>query len=90
MGRRVNGAVAAARSERLRELGESMAFEFHRRFIGREIEVLVEQSKGGWATGYSQHYIPVKFPAEGNLRKQMVDVMAEKATLDGISAMNSL
>ena len=78
------------RSERLRELGESMATDYHSQFIGREIEVLVEQSKDGISTGYSKHYIPVEFPAEGNLRKQIVGVMADRASFTGISAMNSL
>jgi len=90
MSNQVNGAVATERSERLRELGKSMALDYHRRFIGQEIEVLVEQSKGGLATGYSKHYIPVEFPAEGNLRKQIVSVVADRASLTGISAVNSL
>ncbi len=75
MGRQVNGAVATARSERLQLLGEKMALDYHRQFIGQEIEVLVEQSKDGLASGYSKHYIPVEFPAEANLRKQIVTAM---------------
>jgi threonylcarbamoyladenosine tRNA methylthiotransferase MtaB len=91
MGRQVNGAVAMARSERLRTLGESMALDYHRQFIGQEIEVLIEQSKDGRATGYSKHYIPVEFPAEdAGLRTQLVDVVAEQASRTGISAMISL
>lgn len=84
MGRQVNGTVAMARSERLRALGESMALAYHSLFIGREIEVLVEQSKGGLASGYSKHYIPVEFPAEGVLRKQVVSVRPVKATAEGL------
>jgi threonylcarbamoyladenosine tRNA methylthiotransferase MtaB len=90
MGRQINGAVATERSERLRKLSEAMALDYHSQFIGREIEVLVEQSKDGLSTGYSKHYIPVEFPAEGSLRKQIVGVVAESASFTGISAMNSL
>jgi threonylcarbamoyladenosine tRNA methylthiotransferase MtaB len=90
MGHQVNGAVATARSERLSALGKSMAFDYHTQFIGQEIEVLVEKSKGGLSTGYSKHYIPVEVPAEGILRKQMVGVVADSASQTGISAMISL
>jgi len=89
MGRQVNGAVAAERSERLQLLGEEMAFDYHRQFIGREIEVLVEQSKNGLASGYSKHYIPVEFPAEGNLRKQIVSVTPSEVTASVIHARRS-
>jgi threonylcarbamoyladenosine tRNA methylthiotransferase MtaB len=90
MGRQVNGAVAMARSERLRELGEAMALDYHSQFIGQELEVLIEQEKDGRASGYSKHYIPVEFPAEEDLRKQIVSVVAEKVSHTGISAVNSL
>jgi len=86
MGRQVNGAVATERSERLQQLGEQMALDYHRQFIGREIEVLVEQSRDGLASGYSKHYIPVEFPANENLRKQIVAAMPCEASASVIRA----
>jgi threonylcarbamoyladenosine tRNA methylthiotransferase MtaB len=85
MGRQVNGAVATERSEKLRQLGETMALDYHRQFLGRKIEVLVESSKDGISTGYSQHYIPVEFQSSEYLRKQIVEIEAAEATSLGIS-----
>jgi len=86
MGRQINGARASQRSERLRNLGERMALDYHRQFIGRRIEVLVERSRNGISSGYSRHYIPVEFPAQENLRKQVVNREATEATHTGIKA----
>ncbi len=83
MPRKVNGTVAARRAERLRELGDELSAEYHRKFIGREEEVLVEQDKEGSATGYSRHYIPITFPTDLPMRKQIVKVLVGQASADG-------
>ena len=63
MAGQVNGAVATERSGRLHQLGEALALEYHRQFVGNEVEVLVESVENGIASGYSRHYIPVEFSA---------------------------
>jgi len=90
MPRQINGAVATERSERLHALGESLALDYHRQFIGKKIEVLVEQHKEGVAGGYSEHYIPVEFPSQGSRRKQLVEVEVAAASSGAISGINSL
>jgi len=85
MGRQVNGAVATERSARLRDLGREMAVAYHRQFLGNPINVLVEQIKDGIASGYSAHYIPVKFPALQTQRGQIVSVAATEATASGLA-----
>lgn len=90
MPRQVNGAIATERSERLHALGEELALDYHRQFIGKKIEVLVEQQKDGMAGGYSEHYIPVEFPSPASLRKQLVEVEVASASGDSISGINSL
>ncbi len=84
MGRQVNGAVASERSERLRKLGDEMALNFHRQFLEKPIDVLVEGHKEGVATGYSEHYIPVEFQAAESFRGQVVRLVATEATADRI------
>lgn len=90
MGRQVNGAVAMERSERLRDLGEKMALDYHNRFIGREIEVLIEGNKDQTASGYSPHYIPVEFESPDAARGKIVNLKASVATAKGISGTISL
>ncbi len=85
MSNQVNGAVAAERSEKLRALGELMSLEYHRQFLGREIEVLVERIKDGTATGYSRRYIPVEFQTAefktpDDLQGQIVSIQPTEAT----------
>jgi threonylcarbamoyladenosine tRNA methylthiotransferase MtaB len=86
MGQQVNGAVASERSEWLHKLGDEMAMDFHRRFLGKPIDVLVERHKEDLATGYSEHYIPVEFQTEGNLQGQVVSMEAAQADSSGIVA----
>jgi len=85
MANQINGTIASERSERLRQLGEEMALAYHRQFLGRKIDVLVERIKENIATGYSEHYIPVEFPTEDNVQGQVVPVEAVEATKIGIS-----
>jgi threonylcarbamoyladenosine tRNA methylthiotransferase MtaB len=80
----VNGAVASQRSDRLRELAKSMALKFHQKFIGQPIEVLVEQVKGGQASGYSEHYIPVEIQGLEISKGQLVSLKAHRATESGL------
>jgi len=80
----VNGAVAMERSEQLRELGETMALDFHNQFIGQPIDVLVERVKNGTATGYSKHYIPAKFQTLENFQNKIVSRQATQATTNGL------
>ncbi len=84
MPRQINGAVATERSERLHALGESLAHDYHRQFIGKKIDVLIEQCKEGTATGYSEHYIPVELPMQEFLRGQVVSAKPMKVTESGL------
>lgn len=84
MGNQVNGAVAMERSERLRELGETMALNYHRQFLDRTIHVLVERIQDGTAQGYSEHYIPVEFNTNEELEGEVVSLKATEATAAGL------
>ncbi len=61
------GDVKKARAERLRLLGAEKLAAFAARFVGRELEVVVEGGgKGGWLKGLTRNYLEVRFegPAE--------------------------
>jgi threonylcarbamoyladenosine tRNA methylthiotransferase MtaB len=62
------GGVVRKRAELLRRLSERKKDAYCRKFIGRELKVLVQESKGdGMVKGLSRHYIPVIFPGNENL-----------------------
>ncbi len=87
MGRQINGAIAAERSERLRKLGDGMALTYHRKFLEKPINVLVERIKDSVASGYSEHYIPVEFPTAQAQPGEIVSVEAVEASPARLKAL---
>lgn len=60
MGNPVEPRLRYERSEALRALGTEKRAAFYRRFIGRTLDVLIEQSvRGGIAAGWSPNYVRV-------------------------------
>ncbi len=90
MGNQINGAVATERGERLRELGERMAADYHARFLNREVDVLVEGVKDGKATGYTQHYVPAEFETSADLKGRVVPLAVSATTATVISGTDRL
>jgi threonylcarbamoyladenosine tRNA methylthiotransferase MtaB len=68
MPRQIPEKVKTRRSEVIRLLADDEKRKYRLSMIGREQTVLVEKIENGFASGYGEHYIPVKFPA-GNARK---------------------
>ena len=65
---RMPGAVPAPIRDRrvaaLRTLGEAKRLAFHRRFLGRQVEVLFEKPRReGLAEGYTERFVRVQAPA---------------------------
>ncbi|MFW5974947.1 MAG: radical SAM protein, partial [Bacteroidota bacterium] len=61
--------VKSARSEVIRELTQDNKLKYRKSFIGKQQRVLVEKiDEHGFAHGYGEHYIPVKFAGK-NLKK---------------------
>lgn len=83
----LRGDVKKARAERLRRLGGEKLAAFAARFVGRELEVVVEGGgKGGLLKGLTRNYLEVRFagPAELIGRCAMVRVVAaESGVLSG-------
>ncbi|MBN2703382.1 MAG: tRNA (N(6)-L-threonylcarbamoyladenosine(37)-C(2))-methylthiotransferase MtaB [Pontiellaceae bacterium] len=84
MPNQIDGAVAAARSDRLHQFGETLALEYHRSFLDQTTNVLVEQVKNGTASGYSEHYVPVQFSTTEPLEGKIISLRAQHATADGL------
>jgi threonylcarbamoyladenosine tRNA methylthiotransferase MtaB len=70
------------RCRRMRQLGGRKRLEFHRGFIGRQVQVLAESRRDprtGRLKGVSSNYLPVLFEGEDRLMNRMVDVRITKA-----------
>lgn len=61
--------IKSARSEVIRELTQDNKLKYRKSFIGKQQRVLVEKiDEQGFAQGYGEHYLPVKFAGK-NLKK---------------------
>lgn len=54
-----------------------MSYNFRKRFIGKELEVLVETKRdktAGFLTGYSDNYIKIIFEGSNELMRKLIHV----------------
>jgi len=78
----VPGAVKKARARRMRELGARKKSDFCSRFVGRNMDVLVEEKTDkatGLHRGFSRNYLPVAVAGEGVLSNREL-----KVRIDGL------
>ncbi|MFN3466681.1 MAG: radical SAM protein, partial [Candidatus Brocadiales bacterium] len=67
------------RKGELETLAQGLALEYKKNFLGKEIEVLVEESPfPGTYSGYSERYIKAYFPGSDSLMGKMVEVKVEE------------
>jgi len=67
------------REKILTEVLKKTALEKNKKFVGKEIEVLVEKSKDSFLIGKSRHYKTVKFPGPKDLIGKFVKVKITEA-----------
>ncbi len=82
LGAQVEAQAKAARARELIALGAAKRLEFHRRFVGQDLEVLVEENPdpvSGLSTGLSDNYIKAVFPGRPAQVNQMVQVRVAQA-----------
>lgn len=72
------------RSDALRALGRAKREAFNRAFLGRRVEVLLEDAPGrDAASGLTSNYIRVEVPGSGDLVNRIVPVTITGASEDG-------
>ena len=81
---KVPSETAKSRAERLIKVGNELQAEFCSRFVGREVDVLVERRSGGaFSEGYTGEYVRMKLDGfagfEGNIVRVKVDSVDEEA-----------
>jgi threonylcarbamoyladenosine tRNA methylthiotransferase MtaB len=77
----VTPETTKARCKQLRRLGLEKKEAFYRKFLGRVVRVLVEggdAGQPGWVKGFTDHYLPVRFPGGDNLAETFVTVRIER------------
>ena len=71
--------VKNARSAMVRQLSEESRAAYFSKFIGKEQLVLIEKiDSRGFASGYGEHYVPVRFKADVLLKNTFQKVLIKK------------
>ncbi|NLW41390.1 MAG: tRNA (N(6)-L-threonylcarbamoyladenosine(37)-C(2))-methylthiotransferase MtaB [Tissierellia bacterium] len=70
----IPGDIKQIRSDRLIRLGDELMEEFHKAFIGRTLELLLEEEKDGFIEGYTTNYIRVKVKGHNDLQGKILPV----------------
>jgi len=85
MAGQVEPAVSRERAAVLRQLGEKKRLAFYRSFVGRELEVLVQEREGsGRLRGISRNYIPVQLAGGDELINSETVVKVVGANRQGV------
>ncbi len=85
----VPAALRKLRLERLTVVERELAERYHRRWISRPLQVLVEQfcpERPGWVRGTDRHYVPVVLPGDSGDMGQFVSVCGRGATSHFVEA----
>lgn len=75
---KIDSKVKKERADRLEELKHIMARREREKYIGKELEVLVEEEINGFLFGYSENYLRVKFKGDKALLNQIKSVKIDK------------
>lgn len=86
---RISPDEMKSRAEKLRILGRDLARKYCESFVGRDVEVLVEQRTAeGICSGYSEHYVPVEFEGSaadiGSICRVHADKIIKGPALHGV------
>ena len=76
---RVAPGEIRTRAAKLRALGRDLTRKYCGAFVGKDVEVLVEQrSEKGICSGYSEHYVPVEFEGSAADKGTICRVRADR------------
>ena len=65
----VNGSVIKKRSLKLISLSEKLKNEYNKKFLGKELLILIETTKNDFSYGHSDNFINVKIPSNHKINE---------------------
>ncbi|MGI6619860.1 MAG: MiaB/RimO family radical SAM methylthiotransferase [Bacillota bacterium] len=83
---KVPGREMDRRSKAVIALGKELSLDFHRKLIGREVEILVEddRARDGKLQGFTRNYVRAWFDGPDELKGRIIAVRPYKATYEGL------
>ncbi len=68
----IDGKVKEERSQRLIELSNNNQEVYHKKYVGKEVEILWEEEKNGFYQGHTKNYILACVKSKENLENQII------------------
>lgn len=84
MQNQIDGSVKEIRSNKLIELSNKKQIEYNKKYIGKEIKVLLEEKEDNYIKGHTTNYITVYVPYKSKLENEIVNVKIENIYKEGL------
>jgi len=82
-GRKINPVMVKKRFSSLKTVTDLLALEYKKTFLGKTLNMIIEEIKSGYAFGYSENYIKL-YAKSGRLPGEIVPVRIEKVEKDKV------
>jgi len=82
----LSNAIKQARAKAVEKAWKASAASFHRRFVGRSLDVLWETQENGLWHGLSREYIPCRTVSDADLHNAITPAIVTAADPDGCTA----
>ena len=77
MTNQIDGNVKEERSNKLIELSDKNEKEYNQQYIGKEVEVLLEEREGEYLKGHTTNYMVVKMKTNENLENTILKIIVQ-------------
>ena len=80
----IDGKIKEERSKKLIALSNQYQKEYHEKYVGKEVEILLEEEKNGYYQGHTKNYILALVKSQKNLENKMIRGKCIEASMDAI------
>lgn len=82
----ISNSLKEIRSKRLLELSVENQKFYHEQYVGKKVEILVEEKEEGYYKGHTANYLLVKLKADNllNLENQILNLEPNQSTENGL------
>lgn len=84
MAGQIDGRIKEERSQKLIELSNQNKKEYNKEYVGKKVEVLVEEEKNGYYQGHTKNYILAEVKSKENLENKIITAKCIEADINHI------
>ena len=79
MENQIDGNIKEERSQKLIELSNKNEYSYNKEYIGKNVEVLIEEEKNGYYLGHTKNYILAHIKSDKNIENSIINAKCEEA-----------